>query len=134
MSEKNHSIAQILASLLDRVASNPRISQLTIEDKWFLLIETLLGHPPVNGFQRPADLPFSRIRHDAFKLFKMLEHESTHRNDTEEHEREKSPTIEFVLAYAILVNQENPSGRELERRVVDKHQIERDTGDFPQSD
>ncbi len=92
----------ILARVLDRVASSPRISQLNMEDTWFLLVETLLGHPPVNGFQRPADLPFTFTRQDVFALAKSLA-----RQPQKHPTRNTSETCHasaFMLAYAVLAN------------------------------
>ena len=57
----------MLRSAIESASSNTRIGFLKLEDRSRLLYEILLGHPPVNGGNRPRDYPMGLIHKKALE-------------------------------------------------------------------
>ena len=61
-----------LDRVLHVVSTPTRLEMLTAVDKWRLLLEILLGHPPIRGRSRPRDFPFAPHQNDALQLARSL--------------------------------------------------------------
>lgn len=60
--------AEVFERTLRAVAVPTDIGFLSYRDRWRLLVEMLLGHPPVVGFQRPRDFPMGSQFETATRL------------------------------------------------------------------
>ncbi len=66
----------MLRSAIESASSNTRIGFLKLEDRSRLLYEILLGHPPVNGGNRPRDYPMGLIHKRSLELAGSLAEET----------------------------------------------------------
>lgn len=61
-----------LTTCIDSIAIRTPMAFLDESQRFWLLIETLLGHPPIRGGLRPRDLPMGHSRESTMALHRML--------------------------------------------------------------
>lgn len=64
-------VGGLVCAFLQRATTRTLIPMMSARQRWHLLIEVMLGHPPVRG-GRARDYPFSRDRLESCKIAKIL--------------------------------------------------------------
>ena len=105
-----------LDCVLRAVSTPTRLEMLTAVAKWRLLLEVLLGHPPIRGRSRPRDFPFAPHQDDALALAKSLARHKAFSTDLDKRgEAHPYRLYDWVSACALMGAEETDEARAEER-------------------